>query len=66
MDIPKEKLASLFALGCMHSGVLVVHTGRETVKLGPPTIPEEAIIDAVDVMSSVLEDITARIRLHDL
>ena len=60
LDIPKEKLASLFALGCMHSGVLVVHTGRETVKLGPPlTIPEEAIIEAVDVMSSVLEDITA-------
>ena len=40
-DIPgtsKENLASLFALGCMHKGVLVVHTGRETVKLGPLTI----------------------------
>ena len=61
-DIPgtsKENLASLVALGCMHKGVLVVHTGRETVKLGPPlTIPDDAIIEAVGVMAQVIEEIS--------
>ena len=43
----------------MHKGVLVVHTGRETVKLGPPlTIPEDAIIEAVEVMAEVIESIS--------
>ena len=48
--------ASTFSELCFRRGVLVVHTGRESVKLGPPlTIPLEAIIEACAVMESVLQ-----------
>ena len=36
----------------------MVHTGRESVKLGPPlTIPLEAIIEACAVMESALQEL---------
>ena len=35
----------------MQIGLLVVHTGRESIKLAPPlTITEEAIIEGLDVL----------------
>jgi 4-aminobutyrate aminotransferase / (S)-3-amino-2-methylpropionate transaminase / 5-aminovalerate transaminase len=50
--------ASTFSELCFRRGVLVVHTGRESVKLGPPlTIPLEAIIEACAVMESVLQEL---------
>ena len=47
--------ASLFSELCFRAGLLVVHTGRESVKLGPPlTIPESAISEALTVMEGAL------------
>jgi len=37
---------------CMQKGLLVVHTGRESIKLAPPlTIPDDALIEGLDVFS---------------
>ena len=47
--------ASNFSELCFRLGVLVVHTGRESVKLGPPlTIPVDAIEESVSVMEMAL------------
>jgi 4-aminobutyrate aminotransferase-like enzyme len=36
---------------CMQKGLLVVHTGRESIKLGPPlTINDEALSEGLDVL----------------
>ena len=36
---------------CYEKGLLVVHTGRESIKLGPPlTINDEALIEGLDVI----------------
>jgi len=44
-------LADRVAEKAMQKGVLVVHTGRGSIKIGPPlTIPEEAIREAVTVL----------------
>jgi 4-aminobutyrate aminotransferase-like enzyme len=43
---------------CMQKGLLVVHTGRESIKIGPPlTITESALIEGIDVIREVLESI---------
>jgi 4-aminobutyrate aminotransferase-like enzyme len=35
----------------MQKGLLVVHTGRESIKLGPPlTINDEALSEGLDVL----------------
>ena len=55
-SLKASQLGTFFALETMKRGLLVVHTGRETVKLGPPlTIPVEAIEEAIDVMREVLD-----------
>ena len=53
--------ASEFSELCFRAGLLVVHTGRESVKIGPPlTIPESAILEAVEVMEDVLRKLCQR------
>jgi 4-aminobutyrate aminotransferase / (S)-3-amino-2-methylpropionate transaminase / 5-aminovalerate transaminase len=48
-------LASRISERCMQKGVLVVHTGRESIKLAPPLIIEdEAIIEGVDVIDEAI------------
>ena len=43
---------------CMHEGVLLVHTYRESIKMGPPlTISDLALNEGLDVFESVVEDI---------
>ena len=55
---PKSILASMVSEKCMQRGVLVVHTGRESVKLAPPlTIADEALIEGVDVIGSVIAEV---------
>jgi 4-aminobutyrate aminotransferase-like enzyme len=47
---------SKIAEKCMQKGLLVVHTGRESIKIGPPlTITEEALVEGIDVIRAVLE-----------
>jgi len=43
---------------CMQKGLLVVHTGRESIKIGPPlTITDEALMEGLDVIDEALTEI---------
>ena len=45
---------------CMQKGVLVVHTGRESIKLGPPlTIPDDALIEGIEVICESIAEVAA-------
>ena len=48
---PDSETASKVSELCMQKGLLVVHTGRESIKLGPPlTISDSALIEGVSVL----------------
>ena len=52
------EIATLVSEECMRRGLLVVHTGRESVKLAPPlTIPEEALDEGLQVLAQVVAGI---------
>lgn len=43
---------------CMQKGLLVVHTGRESIKMGPPlTITDEALLEGVSVLSESIAEV---------
>ncbi len=45
---------------CMQKGLLVVHTGRESIKIGPPlTITDNALVEGVDVLGEAIAEIAA-------
>jgi 4-aminobutyrate aminotransferase-like enzyme len=45
---------------CMQKGLLVVHTGRESIKLGPPlTISDGALLEAIEVLGEAIAEIAA-------
>jgi len=49
--MPDRSIASKVAQKCYEKGLLVVHTGRESIKLGPPlTITDEALVEGIDVL----------------
>ncbi len=49
---PLSDLATRVSEKAMKKGLLVVHTGRETIKLAPPlTITEEALLEGIDVLT---------------
>ena len=36
---------------CMKRGLLLVHTGRESIKIGPPlTISQDALLEGVEIL----------------
>jgi acetylornithine/succinyldiaminopimelate/putrescine aminotransferase len=42
----------------MQKGLLVVHTGRESVKLGPPlTINDGALLEAMSVFEEAIQEV---------
>ena len=42
---------------CMQRGLLVVHTGRESIKLAPPlTISKEALLEGLSVLEQSIAD----------
>ena len=42
----------------MQKGLLVVHTGRESIKIGPPlTISDEALLEGVAVLGEAIAEI---------
>jgi 4-aminobutyrate aminotransferase-like enzyme len=44
---------------CMRKGLLAVHTGRESVKIGPPlTIPDDALLEGLDVLDEAMSELT--------
>ena len=54
----KSTLASKISEKCMQKGLLVVHTGRESIKLGPPLIiTDEAIKEALLVTDESISEI---------
>ena len=43
---------------CFQKGLLVVHTGRESIKIGPPlTITQEAIVEGVNVILEAMQEV---------
>jgi len=54
---PLIQLCDRIAELCLHRGLLVVHTGRESIKLAPPLmIHENALLEGIDVLLSAIED----------
>ena len=50
--------ASLICERALHKGLLLVHTGRESIKMGPPlTIPDEALEEGLDVLEQALSEV---------
>lgn len=46
---------------CMQKGLLVVHTGRESIKIGPPlTITDEALLEGVSVLGEAIAEVAAQ------
>jgi 4-aminobutyrate aminotransferase-like enzyme len=46
---------------CMQKGLLVVHTGRESIKIGPPlTITDEALLEGVAVLGEAIAEVAAQ------
>lgn len=57
---PDGAFASKVSERCMQKGLLVVHTGRESIKIGPPlTIFDAALLEGVDVMGEAIAEIAA-------
>jgi 4-aminobutyrate aminotransferase-like enzyme len=54
---PLSDLATRVSEKAMKMGLLVVHTGRETIKLAPPlTITEEALLEGVGVLAEAIAE----------
>jgi 4-aminobutyrate aminotransferase-like enzyme len=45
---------------CMQKGLLVVHTGRESIKIGPPlTIADDALLEGMQVLEEAIAEVEA-------
>ena len=52
------ELASHICECALRKGLLLVHTGRESIKIGPPlTIPENALNEGLDVLEQSIDDV---------
>ena len=60
-DADASAIATEISWECMRQGLLVVHTGRESVKIAPPlTIDRAAMIEGLSVLRQVIDDVTAK------
>jgi len=51
-------IASKIAEKCYEKGLLVVHTGRESIKIGPPlTITDEALLEGISVIAESFNEV---------
>ena len=56
--LPDSNFTSRVAERCMQKGLLVVHTGRESIKVGPPLIISiEALIEGISVLDDSISEI---------
>ncbi len=47
---------------CLQRGLLVVHTGRESIKLAPPlSITEEAMLEGINVLEQSIYDVISKL-----
>ena len=54
---PLSKLCDRISEKAFQRGLLIVHTGRESIKLAPPlSISEEALMEGINVLASCIED----------
>ena len=54
---PLSKLCDLISEKCLQTGLLVVHTGRESIKLAPPlVIKEEELNEGVETFIDAVEN----------
>ena len=57
-DEPLIDLCNRVSELCMQRGLLVVHTGRESIKLAPPfTINEEALSEGITVLRQSISEV---------
>jgi len=55
---PDGAFTSRVAERCMQKGLLVVHTGRESIKIGPPlSIADSALLEGVDVIGEAIAEV---------
>ena len=55
---PETMLPSIICEKAMQKGLLLVHTGRESIKIGPPLIiPDEAIIEGIEVIEQSIREV---------
>jgi len=55
---PDGFFASRVCEKAMQKGLLLVHTGRESIKIGPPlTIPDEALEEGIGVLKESIEEL---------
>lgn len=60
---PLSKLCDAISELCLQRGLLVVHTGRESIKLAPPLIiSEEAMMEGLNVLRQAISDSIQEIR----
>lgn len=60
---PLVSLCDEIAELCMQRGLLVVHTGRESIKLAPPlTISNEAMLEGLSVLEQSIADCIEKIK----
>jgi 4-aminobutyrate aminotransferase / (S)-3-amino-2-methylpropionate transaminase / 5-aminovalerate transaminase len=53
---PDHLFPSRVAEACMQKGLLVVHTGRESIKIGPPlTISEKCLREGLEVLDEAIQ-----------
>ena len=53
-----SSFASKVCEKCMQKGLLVIHTGREAIKIGPPlSIPDEALIEGLEVFDESFQEV---------
>ena len=58
---PLTELCDRICEMAMQRGLLVVHTGRESIKLAPPlVITEEALLEGVSVLEETIKDCVAK------
>lgn len=54
---PLSGLCDLISEKCLQTGLLVVHTGRESIKLAPPlVIKEEELLEGVETFANAVEE----------
>jgi len=55
---PDGRFASLVCERAMQKGLLLVHTGRESIKIGPPlTISDEALLEGLSVLDESINEV---------
>lgn len=55
---PDSEFASKVSEKCMQKGLLVVHTGRESIKIGPPLIiTDDALLEGLEVLDESIAEV---------